>query len=136
MAKSPMMPTVSHPKTKPGGKPYDEDDKEFHLLERDGGIRQFQHIPYPVMLYRGMFGLGGKATLDQRIVESEREEDEAKGEGWMRDQQGALDAFEQQQRDVAQAAAETAFTAEKQMSPKAREEYRKRSAATGDHVTE
>jgi hypothetical protein len=136
MSKSPMMPVVSHPKTRPGGKPFDEDDKEFHLLERDGGIRQFQFMPYPVMLYRGTFGLHGKTTLDQRVVESEGAEDEAKAEGWMRDQQGALDAFEQSQRDVAEAAAETAFVAEKKMSGKAREEYRKKSAASEDHVTE
>lgn len=131
-----LMPIVPHPKMKPGGKPYDEDDKEFHLLERDGGIREYRFLPYPAMLYRGTRGASGKVELEQRIVATEREGDEAKAEGWWAAPQAALDAFEQQAREVAQAAAEVAYVAETKLTGKAREDYRKRSAATEDHITE
>ena len=131
-----MLPIAAHPPTKPGGKPYTEDDKEFHHLVRDGGIREYRFLPYPAMFYRGTRGQSGKVELDQRIAATEREADALKAEGWCAEQQAALDAFEQQLRDVAQAAAEAAYVAEKQMTPQAREEYRKRSAATEDHITQ
>lgn len=131
-----MLPIVPHPRTKPGGKPFDADDKEFHLLERDGGIREYRYLPFPAMYYRATRGAAGKVELDQLVVRSEREADAAKADGWCAEQQPALDAYEQQMRAIAQAAAEAAYVAEKQMTPKAREDYRRRSAASEDHVTE
>lgn len=131
-----MLPTVPHPRTRPGGEAYTENDKEFHLLERDGGIRQYVKLEYPAMRYRGMSDPDtGKAVCEQRIVGSEREDDDARPAGWCASPVEALAAFEQGARDVAESAARAAHQAQRMTEP-AKREYFKKSRESEDHVTE
>lgn len=84
-----------------------------------------------------------KAVLDaesftascQRIVNDRYEHDKATKQGWRPSPQEALDAFEAEQQDVARAAAETAFAAQR-MSDTARRELAEADEGTSEHVTD
>ena len=131
----PAFPTVSVPRTRPSGEAYTVDDREYWLLEGDGGIRRRQHFPYPSFRYRGVMGEGGKPTTESKLVRSDAESAAAAGSGWHDTPALALEAYEQGQRDVARAAAEAAHTAERMPEP-AKREYRRRSAESSKHVTD
>ena len=131
----PQFPVAARPRTKPDGSPYTVDDKEYWLLEKDGGIRRHQHFDFPAMRYRGMRGENGKVVAEQRIVQTEREDEAAQAEGWCLGPDLAIEAFDAMARDVSRAAAETAYAATK-LTDKAQREYQKRSAASADHITQ
>jgi len=132
-----MIPKVSHPKTRAGGKDYTEDDKEFHELEKLGGVREYKYLPYPAMRYKAEWDYSqAKVVVRDRIVESSREDDAAQAEGWTKGPDLALAAHEAREQEVARVAAEVAHTAETKMSDPAKREYRKRSASTDEHITE
>jgi hypothetical protein len=130
-----LMPMVTSPKTRPDGTAYTVNDKEYWDLQANGGIRRHQHFAYPAMRYRAVDDGTGRAKVMDRIVGSEREDSEAKSEGWYGSPVDAKDAYEGSQAAIAQGAAEVAAAAAK-MTDKAQREYRKRSAESPEHVTE
>jgi hypothetical protein len=69
----------------------------------------------------------------QKIVNSEQEERVAVGQGWHPLQTGALDLFEEQQKEFARIAAEEAWKAQR-MTEKARAEFEEASNQTHEHV--
>lgn len=71
----------------------------------------------------------------QKIVRDEFEERIAKGQGWANTVAGALERFEQDQQQIAEAAAQTAFHAQR-MSDKARAELAAADASTDQHVVD
>lgn len=130
-----LMPVVSGARTKPDGSPFTPDDKEYWELERNGGIRRYQFIPYPTTVYRADTGPTGRVVLTSRIVQSEREHAEATAQGWYSHPDAAKDAHEASQQAIARAAAEAAHAAERLPEP-AKREYKRRSAESPDHFTE
>lgn len=132
---SKRLPTVSRPRTKADGSPYTQDDKEYWETEANGGVLKYEHVPFPTTLFRAETDDAGRIVVRDRIVSSERECDEALAEGWTRHPDEAKDAHDAFHRDIARAAAEAAAAAER-MSESARRDYKKRSAATEEHVTE
>jgi hypothetical protein len=102
--------------------------------------------PFPKMLYKAFKRDNGKVQcLDPRdedfsrrcymTVQNDAELARAKGQGWREHPLEAIELFEQQERELAQAAAEAAFAA-KRMSEKAQAEFKAAGEATADHVAD
>lgn len=72
---------------------------------------------------------------NQLIVQNEQERDRAFAQGWRVSPVEALRAFEALEQDIAQAAAEAAFTA-KRMTPKAQDELAAADDTTHEHVVD
>lgn len=70
-----------------------------------------------------------------REVKSEKEERIAKGQGWCRTTQEALDLYEREQQAIARAAAEAEY-AVRRMSPAAQAEWREAQDASSEHVVD
>ena len=126
--------------------------------------RPYVFRPYPRMLYKAVTKANGQVIClepapnpalyptqadyeravwlnDQlnksctRIVESEREHDAARSDGWRDSATDALAAHEALQQEIAQAAAETNFAVQR-MSPKAQAEHRAAVEETDEQVTD
>ena len=148
-----LMPLVPNPRRKSDGLQYTDEDREattvigpdgvsqtvqrvpYFELVSNGGVRRYEFAPFPAMVYRGKADALGKVQLDQDIAHGEAHLRELQADGWHTKQEAALEAYEQRQRDVARAAAETAASAQT-MSEPARREHRKKSADSPDHITE
>lgn len=135
MSTAKRLPTVPRPRTKPDGAPFTEDDKEFWETEANGGVLRYEPVAFPTTLFRAEHDEQGRVVVRDRVVVSERAADEARAEGWYGHPDEARDALDGVHRDIARAAAEAAAAAER-MSDSARRDYKKRSAATDEHVTE
>ena len=114
------------------GSDFTVDDREYWLLERDGGIRRAEHFAFPKMVYRGIQGPTGKAVYEERIVGSQGEWDR-EGASWKASPTEALEDYERRQEGVEHESAEVAYAVSK-MSERAREEYATASAADPNHV--
>jgi hypothetical protein len=91
---------------------------------------------YPTWVYRAWKSDDGRIHEDGVIVIDDREWDEARRQGFVYGgPQAAKDVLEACEQAVAQAAAETAHSAQK-MSKKAQAEFDRREAAIDKHVTE
>lgn len=124
----------------------------------------YRYQPYPRMLYKADRGENGQPACvlpsphpwnypnpqdleraqlaqenwnkgHQRIVRNEEEERIAKGQGWTNSPTTALELYEQQQKDIAEAAAQAAFRAV-WMSDLARAELKDADASTDAHVVD
>jgi len=71
----------------------------------------------------------------QRIVKDEAEERLAKGQGWTETPQSAIDRYDEQQKAIAEAAAQAAFSALR-MSEQAKRELKRADASTDAHVVD
>lgn len=71
----------------------------------------------------------------QKIVHDEAGERLAKGQGWAKTPAAALEQFEQEQQAIAEAAANTAYLAQR-MSEQARAELKAADAETDQHVVD
>jgi hypothetical protein len=112
----------------------------WNAPKREGGMNANGFEPYPAMLFRAarhstgkvMCGHPGAATGDaeamaftnqcQFIVQDAEEHAKMRRAGWHESPQGALDAFEQDERVTADAAAEEQFRV-KRMSDTAQREF-------------
>lgn len=135
-----------------GESEYDKELAKWDLPKRLGGHNADGFEKYPQTLYKAFRNENGKAmcrdisdlyTNDpvlqakaiaftkkcEYVVRTEDEYQRALREGWRDTQQQALDLFEAQQRDIAQAAAEAAFAVQR-MSDKAKAEYERHDAET------
>jgi hypothetical protein len=133
------------PLVRTGETAWEKEEQRWNDPKRIGGMNADGFEPFPKMLYKAAL-LNGKAVLTdpfnegfaarcQRIVHSEDEERAAKAQGWVEGPNAALEAFEAEQRKIADAAAEANWQA-KRMSPKAQAERASREAATDQHVPE
>jgi hypothetical protein len=115
--------------------------------------RPYQPRPFPQMLYKAVRLPNGQpgcflpmtsvhdeqaeafAKRCQLTVENESQAREAYKDGWRATVADALEAYEQQQQAIGDAAAEVAAAAQR-MSARAQDELRAADAATADHVTD
>jgi len=149
-----LMPLASSARRKSDGTAYTPEDREavsvivdgytqtqtrvpYFELSQNGGVRQFVHAAYPATVYKAYRDLtnGGKVALHAEVVRNDDERQKAAQRGFCALPGLAHDALELAEQDVARAAAETAYAAER-MSEPARREHRKKSADSPDHVTE
>lgn len=138
-----LMPMVGNPPTKPDGKPYTEDDRQYwerndtHLPDNMRGVRQYQYFAYPRMLFKAINGRQDRDSFERLTVQNEREHKATveRDPAWCESKADAAEFYDRIQRDIARAAAEVAASAQT-MSPKAKREYRKRSADSPKHITE
>jgi hypothetical protein len=138
-----QMPMAENPPTKPDGKPYTEDDrqywelKETHLPDNIRGVRQHRYFPYPRMLYKAVKGGMHRDSFERVTVQNEREHRVTveRDPAWCESKLDAAEKYDRVQQDIARAAAEVAATVQT-MGPKAKREYRKRSAESPKHVTD
>lgn len=128
-----------------GESDYDKEMRKWDLPKHMGGYNANGFEKYPQSLYKAYRNSNGKAmcrdlrglyssdpaiqaeseAFNRRcelVVKSEEEYQRATRDGWRDTQQEALDLFEDQQRDIAQAAAEAAYSVQR-MTEKARAEY-------------
>lgn len=140
------------PINRTGESEYDKELAKWDLPKRLGGHNCDGFEKYPQMLYKAFRDESGKArcrdisdlyTSDpqlqakaiaftakcQHTVKNDDEYYKAKGQGWCDTQQEALDLLEDQQRDIAQAAAEAAYSVQR-MGDKAQREYQAHDAAS------
>jgi len=148
------MPLASSARRKSDGTAYTPEDREavsvivdgytqtqtrvpYFELAQNGGVRQFVHAAYPATVYRAYRDLtdGGKVALVHEVVQNDDERTQAARRGFCALPGLAHDALEQAEQDVARAAAETAYDAQR-MSEPARRSHHKKSAESPDHVTE
>jgi hypothetical protein len=133
------------PLVRTGETAWEKEEQRWNDPKRLGGMNADGYEPYPRMLYKATL-LNGRAVVSdpdneafaarcQKIVFSEEEERLAQGQGWCAGPREALEAFEAEQRKVADAAAEANWQA-KRMSPKAQAERAAREAATDQHLPE
>jgi hypothetical protein len=127
------------------------------------GMNAIGYEPYPKMLYKAQVLPNGKASVGQtpphpmymepaeyerqclfletfnrscqKVVHSEAEDLLAQGQGWRASQPDALALYEQQQQELAQAAAEATHAAQR-MSAKAQAEFAIAEDATHVHVAD
>jgi hypothetical protein len=97
--------------------------------------RPYQFQPFPTTLYRGILKANGKHDTESLIVHSERERAAMLHQGWVNEPGDALARLEQQEQDIATAAAENAAAAAR-MTGRAKRELQAREAATHRHVAE
>jgi CRISPR/Cas system Type II protein with McrA/HNH and RuvC-like nuclease domain len=118
-----------------------ETEYEKELAKWD---KPYVHQAFPKMVYRAIKVNGAVTVLstdgehDQKctkIVGSDRELSAALSSGWHPDPKSAYDALEHADRAHADDAAVVAYEASK-MSPKAKREYKRRSAATDKHIVD
>lgn len=119
--------------------------------KREGGMNANGYEPYPAMVFRAhrwsngkvMCGHPGAATGEpeamaftrqcQDIVHDAEEHAKMRRAGWHDSPQAALDAFEQQERATADAAAEEQFRVQR-MSEKAQAEFSDAQDASSFHT--
>ena len=149
-----LMPMVDRPLTKADHVPYTPADRveytefvdghavtkyrvPYFELGSNGGVRRFVHQAFPMTVFQGYADAEsqGKTRLRDTLAQNDRHLTELTGAGWFATPQAALDAYERARQDEARAAAEVAAAAQG-MSEKAQRDYRRRSAASPDHVTE
>lgn len=97
--------------------------------------KPYKYEPFPRMVYRGVLRSDGVHDFENRIVDNERQFNEARSEGWVESPNDAKAVVTAQESAIAEAAAENAYAAQK-MSAKARKELALREAATHRHVAE
>jgi len=149
-----LMPLSSSARRKSDGTAYTPEDREavsvivdgytqtqtrvpYFELSQNGGVRQFVHAAYPATVYKAYRDLtdGGKVALHAEVVRDDEEREQAARRGFCALPNLAHDALEQHEQDIARAAAETAYAAERMTEP-ARRSHHKKSAESPDHVTE
>lgn len=150
-----LMPLVPSPRRKSDGTAYTDEDREsvsviaadglsqtvhrvpYFELTQNGGVRRYEFAPYPAMLYQAYADAStqGKVTTRHTTVVNAMEQREREAAGWYARQEDALEAYEQAQRDIARAAAETAAKAQTMTAP-AQAEFKARSAKNPTHLTE
>jgi hypothetical protein len=70
----------------------------------------YVYVEFPKMLFRGTTTSAGRIEVEQRIVTSEGEEQDAQADGWLPHPQHAKDAEMRRQEAIGTAAAERAYT--------------------------
>lgn len=125
-------------------------DRPRNKFDADGrpGMRCVGYEPFPVMVYRAKKLETGKviccdinpATGEMHTgctltVHSDLELDQRRSEGWRDSPKDALAHFEALEREIAQAAAEAQWAAQR-MSDKAQAELKAANDATSDHVVD
>jgi len=143
-----------------GESEYDKEIERWNAPKRQGGHNADGYEPYPAMRYRAFRNdnAGGKAmcgdisglyTSDpvkqaaaeaftkrcQVIVADAESDARHHAAGWRKSPELALELFEQEQRAIAQAAAEEMYRVER-MGEQARKEYAAHDAATEAPATE
>jgi hypothetical protein len=89
----------------------------------------YVYAPLPQMLYRGVTR-AGRVAVEQRVVETEREQTLALEQGWRENPQTATDEETRRQEQVGTAAAERAY-ADQRLSPRAQAEAAAADQAAG-----
>jgi hypothetical protein len=90
----------------------------------------YRYQEFPKMLFRGTTTTAGRIEVAQRIVASEREEQDARAEGWATHPDHAKDAETRRQEAIGTAAAERAYT-DRQLSARAQAEAAAADQAAG-----
>lgn len=141
-----------------GDSEYDKELKKWDTPKSQGGYGPDGFEPFPKMLYKAFRreDKGGKVMCGdmdavyasdpqrqvlaeafnkqcQRTVRSQGEYEQAKNDGWCDSPADALAYHEKLQQDIAQAAAEAAYSVQR-MSDKAQREYREADQAS-EHPT-
>lgn len=93
------------------------------------------NYPNPQDLERAQLAQENWNKGHQRIVQNEAEERIAKGQGWTNSPVTALEFYEEEQKSIAEAAAQVAFQAVR-MSERARQELKDADASTDAHVVD
>jgi hypothetical protein len=92
--------------------------------------KPYVYQEFPKMLFRGTTTTAGRVDVEQRIVATAREEDDARGMGWVVNPQAAKEAETARQEAVGTAAAERAYT-DRRMSAGAQAEAAAADEAAG-----
>jgi hypothetical protein len=92
--------------------------------------KPYVYQEFPKMLFRGTTTTAGRVEVEQRIVATVREEDDARAFGWVVHPQEAKDAETQRQEAICTAAAERAYT-DRRMSAGAQAEAAAADEAAG-----
>lgn len=95
--------------------------------------RPFVFREYPKMLVKASRATGGPKITDTITAANPSEEATLLSRGWSLTQEAAIEAIHAQDRDIAQAAAERAFS-DRRMSERAQAEARAADDATPAHV--
>lgn len=85
---------------------------------------------FPKMLFRGTTTTAGRVTVEQRIVASDGEQEQAGRDGWRSNPQVAQDEETRRQEAIGTAAAERAYT-DRQLSGRAQAEAAAADQAAG-----
>lgn len=85
---------------------------------------------FPKMLFRGTTSTAGRVTVEQRIVATDGEQEQAGRDGWRSNPQVAQDEETRRQEAIGTAAAERAST-DRQLSPRAQAEAAAADQAAG-----
>ncbi len=134
------------PIVRTGNAAWELEEAKWNTPKSQGGMRPDGFEPFPKMLYQAFKRDNGKVQcmdpydedFSRRCymtVNNEAELARAHGLGWSDTPQDALARFEQQEQELARAAAEAAFAA-KRMSEKAQAELKAAEDATADHVAD
>lgn len=135
------MPIVHNPESD-----YSKEVAKWNAPKREGGMNADGYTRFPAMLYKARPTAGGKvmccdptdeqfSASCQRVVMSPEQEANAIADGWRKSPVLALAQYEDEQKAIADAAAEASYAALR-MTPKAQAERKGREAATHAHVAE
>ncbi len=106
------------------------------IVDGIAGMKNVGFEEYPKSIYRaGRPSHGNVDITGIKTVHSREQEDVAIGQGWSRSIEAAIDRVHATDRELAQAAAERAYT-ERTMSPAAQKEAATFEAETVQHVAE
>ena len=110
---------------------------EAQYTEFGPGGRPYVHREYPMMLHkagRPSGGMGGPVIVETQEVGSETERDNFQSQGFRATPLEALDAWDKQQFEVAELAAELNWEAKYRLSEKARLELEAAQSRADDHL--
>lgn len=114
-------------------------DVELGLTDRERELKKwnapYRHQEFPKMLFRGTTTTQGRVEVEQRIVDTEREERVAHEEGWHPTSPAAAAAETRRQEALGTAAAERAWE-DRRLSAAAQAEAAVAEQATGKHLGE